>query len=1540
MAKAIKKKARRLKKAVRKTLGTLFLISAIIVAAIPVENLRAYDSNGDPVLPHVVTDDGSRIPTVGPNDKIYATGDGRFQFAYVNAPDSVTEKVAVIVGYTQVGQLQGDTLQIPDKVDVYDKFTNNQGTYEGYVAINASGDFLYYNTPVIETDPETGAEISRTDNFQLCYYKTNSIWSGIDSAELYIKTNPNAGPSDTAGYTKTTNPNQWRLKDITVAYIGKQRVTQSISSGDAWTVEDVNDSAKNGVFAGNGSIVNLIVGPNLQGIGKYAFYNCTALQSISMGNGVTTIGNGAFENCVNVKNISLEKNSQLQKIGDHAFYNCNGLTAFNVPINVLEIGDYAFGKCFSLEYVDLDGYPEEHLGNVVLSKLGRGVFKDCTGLKGIAFHENFTQDIPASVFEGCGNLGYLSFPNANATVSFAPEGGTDAYGMDFTVQDFKDTVLDEFYFEGREGSQIHNVCRNNEFAFKYLLEDIFEIILTDGVGTATFWVNSSNQLIKCEINGMKDIPIPGTIGPYKITEINSSSFQNNKDLEKITIPSSILKIGEGAFKGCFNLKDVIFDEPINITYIGADAFQTQDVISGMEAQLSQAPELTFTGTISPDSVPFQYAMDPSSNINKGTQPVTYITYYSGWPTNLEVQYNPQTDKNELTGYPTMEALALSAYSEAAYPYITEEQAKAAVNAANKYIRDKNGADYVLDSSIQDEPITQDEQEILNAALNISIPQGVESAAGGLFAENEEKDLQWAKLHWKDLDWSNMTAELMPLKKSITTNGLAEIPARMFKGCVNLTSVNILGETVKIGDYAFEGCTYLNEASVSSSVSELGLRPFKDCPFLIDVDFQGSSNFVCEKSIIFGLAGGTRNEIIQCLESKGNGRANGSYNGKVTAEDLSGVTSMREEAFMDAANVTSVDFSDSVLTGVSKYGFAGTTNLYSVTLPATVKSIAEHAFQDSGIQAIYIPGSVGYIDNTAFGDADGQNISSNLTIYCPDDSNAAIFAEQKGIDHQPYSGEEAYLVSFWMHNYTTGMGEVIKQENVIAGKDATLPTVEEYPQLVQEGYKFTGWSEDGRDIAAPTDIWAQYTAIDPNAEKLTVEFYDINNNLIKSVLVDSGADATPEAPSALEMAVAGYSFTGWRPAISSITENTKTYAQYTALGEAEYVVNFYDWNQTLLYTQTVKAGGSAMEPKPPVREGYTFTGWLPGITNIQKNTDVYAQYEKNTGSNGSNGNNGNNGDNNGSNGNNNGTNNGNGVYYTLTVKNGSGSGSYVAGSQPIIIANDPASGQEFSHWSIEPSDVSIASTAVAATVITMPEKHVTVTANYKKEGTVTTTGSGNSSSSSSSGSGNKRPNNTGTVTNGGTTVVIDKNGLSNTGVVSATVNGSSDNFTIKITEDSAAAEAVVKALMAEYGDLSNIKYFPMDISLYDSTGTKKITDTKGLSISITLPLPDSLITYAGNNKVAGVVNDRLDKLTPKFTTISGVSCVTFTAEHFSPYVIYVDTDNLTAGVATDNTPETGDGIHPKWFLSIGLACLSFVFFMKRDRKKPQKVRVRA
>ncbi len=298
----------------------------------------------------------------------------------------------------------------------------------------------------------------------------------------------------------------------------------------------------------------------------------------------------------------------------------------------------------------------------------------------------------------------------------------------------------------------------------------------------------------------------------------------------------------------------------------------------------------------------------------------------------------------------------------------------------------------------------------------------------------------------------------------------------------------------------------------------------------------------------------------------------------------------------------------------------------------------------------------------------------------------------------------------------------------------------------------------------------------------------------------------------------------------------------------------------------------------------------------------------------------------------------GPYYTLTVVNGSGSGSYPAGTQAIIVANEPESGKMFGSWTISPDNTPIASKGLSATVITMPSENVTVTANY-----VTKTSSGGGSGSGSSGNNGSGSGTTPTPskTSSGTTVVIEKNGLSNTGVVSAVVNGSSDNFTIKITEQSAASEAVLKALQAQFGDVNKIMYFPMDISLYDASGDKKITDTTGLTVTITLPLPDSLIPYGGNNKVAAVVNNQLDILSPKFTTINGVDCVTFTCTHFSPYVIYVNTEQISlagdnSNGPSDQTPKTGDGIKPKWFLATGLAAIGVFFFVWTDKRRKKVI----
>lgn len=258
---------------------------------------------------------------------------------------------------------------------------------------------------------------------------------------------------------------------------------------------------------------------------------------------------------------------------------------------------------------------------------------------------------------------------------------------------------------------------------------------------------------------------------------------------------------------------------------------------------------------------------------------------------------------------------------------------------------------------------------------------------------------------------------------------------------------------------------------------------------------------------------------------------------------------------------------------------------------------------------------------------------------------------------------------------------------------------------------------------------------------------------------------------------------------------------------------------------------------------------------------------------------------------------------------------------------------FSNWTTDSNGVTLASASMTVTTFTMPSNNVTVKANYVEApaapAVAVNTGGGG-------GTGNTTGN-TGDTTggNGNTRVDIEKPGISNRDLATANTNGSTDNFIVKISETDEATRAVAAALTNKYGTLDNILYYAMDISLYDSTGTTKITDTTGLSVDITIPIPDSLVAYGGNNMAGAVINgDQLESLNENFTTINGVPCIRFRAEHFSPYTIYVDTGNLVEGML-DVTPKTGDPIHPKWFLSLGLACLSVILFLKKDKKVTAK-----
>ena len=211
------------------------------------------------------------------------------------------------------------------------------------------------------------------------------------------------------------------------------------------------------------------------------------------------------------------------------------------------------------------------------------------------------------------------------------------------------------------------------------------------------------------------------------------------------------------------------------------------------------------------------------------------------------------------------------------------------------------------------------------------------------------------------------------------------------------------------------------------------------------------------------------------------------------------------------------------------------------------------------------------------------------------------------------------------------------------------------------------------------------------------------------------------------------------------------------------------------------------------------------------------------------------------------------------------------------------------------------------------------------------GNGGNGNNSSGGSGSGNNNNSNTNNgNGNATVESTRDGISDTDKMTATVNGSTDNYVVKITRTQEADDCALAALQAAYGDITPIRYLPFDISLYDSTGTNKISPLPdGVTVTITMPIPDDLAVYGGNAKVASTSGGQIESLTPRFTVINGVACMNYTVSHLSPYMVYVDTANLTEAGISDATPKTADPIHPKWFLCIGLAAIALVLLIKKD-----------
>lgn len=249
-------------------------------------------------------------------------------------------------------------------------------------------------------------------------------------------------------------------------------------------------------------LTSVTIGDSVTSIGNYAFYNCSSLMSITIGNGVTSIGEFAFHNCSSLPIVTIPHNVSSIEFG--AFRLCTGLTSITIPNSVNNIGNSAFGGCNSLTSITLP---------INVTSIGEHTFSGCSSLTSVTIPDS-VKSIGWSAFYGCSRLTSVTIGNSVTSIS------------DYAFNDCSNLAS----IEVKEDNDAYKSIGGN------------------------LYTKNGKRLVLYAI-GKTETQF---IIPESVTSIWDNAFKGCSSLTSITIPSSVTSIGEYAFKDCSKLTTVYY----------------------------------------------------------------------------------------------------------------------------------------------------------------------------------------------------------------------------------------------------------------------------------------------------------------------------------------------------------------------------------------------------------------------------------------------------------------------------------------------------------------------------------------------------------------------------------------------------------------------------------------------------------------------------------------------------------------------------------------------------------------------------------------------------------------------------------------------------------------------------------------------------------------------------------------------------------------------------------------------------------------------
>ena len=419
----------------------------------------------------------------------------------------------------------------------------------------------------------TGVTASDTYQYPLGYlFGTSSYTGGTATTQYYYG-------SSTSSTTNTTYYIPATLRSVTV------------TGGNIFY----------GAFYNCTGLTSVTIGNGVTSIGSNAFYNCTDLTSITIPDSVTSIGDYAFQNCSGLTSVTFAENSQLTSIGGSAFYNCTGLTSITIPDSVTTIDECAFSFCTGLTSITIPDSVTSIGGNAFenCSKLTYNTYNNAqyignpqnpyivlikavdTSISSCTIHGN-TKSVQSGAFQGCTGLTSITIPSSVTSIGGSAFRGCTGL-TSITIPDSV-TSIGSSAFSGCTGLTSitipDSVTSIGSSAFSGCT-GLTSITIPDGVtsiGNEAF--SGCTYLTSVTIgNGVMSIGEDAfawcgsltsiTIG-NGVTSIGNYAFYGCAGLTSITIPDSVTSIGERAFSGCRGLTSITI--PDSVTSIGSDAF--------------------------------------------------------------------------------------------------------------------------------------------------------------------------------------------------------------------------------------------------------------------------------------------------------------------------------------------------------------------------------------------------------------------------------------------------------------------------------------------------------------------------------------------------------------------------------------------------------------------------------------------------------------------------------------------------------------------------------------------------------------------------------------------------------------------------------------------------------------------------------------------------------------------------------------------------------------------------------------------------------